>query len=540
MKCPSCGKWNRESLPACFYCGAALNTEDAGKEKAWQQEIERSAGVPKAHIQIDEQGNKTASEDSRDTLAQEMRDLQKRKAQGEAVQAELRIAGIEQGYDGSNRNTQTPEGRLNPFVDNLPEKTEKANQDERPARRVEIERKVDYDDYGEMLKQEAYEYNAQRLTRTGKVRRTRLMRKIAVIMILLAVAVVGIYFLWTGVLQNLFHSAKKNTIGDVVIGNSIDEDEKDITNTVYINASVLDDMRAHTIMIPAEEGSSIWIPELLQNYEVVGGYAVIEVADYTWYADEAGVTAETVNVTLNPYISTKAGEKRRMGVIQFEVDVPAAELLMITPDVLYTEVTSGRINIKFRVDENATVTVNGENYTSFINANENGLVDFYTDIQPIGINTFEIVANCQYYRENRVTLTVYRAPVSIDVHLDSTLSDRSINKKMTIRGSTVAGANIIVLTPYENMDLSNMASKGEFSFDAVFETIGNNEIQIEVSMNGVEPTIYTKTVYYLPPATDYSKMAWSMNKDYDYSDYLNLTELRVSKTQVYVCKGTFT
>ncbi|MBO2517844.1 MAG: hypothetical protein CW338_11360, partial [Clostridiales bacterium] len=221
----------------------------------------------------------------------------------------------------------------------------------------------------------------------------------------------------------------------------------------------------------------------------------------------------------------------------YTVEVPLSPLQLIRPDSTFTTVNSDTYNLRIKVDKNSTVFVNEENKTSFINTLEDGTVNITLNVQAIGANEFVIKTKCRYYRENVMTVTIWRDPVSIEVHLDTTLSDRSIQKTMTIKGTTLAGADLIVLSPYQNLDLSNMPTVGSFSFQAVFETIGNNDIIIQVSMDGIEPTIYTKSVYYIPPANEYSRMAWSMNKSYDYSDYLNLTELRVRKTQVYQCKG---
>ena len=84
MKCPQCGRWNRESLPRCFYCGEEL-PKPAGQEK---QDIQKTspvdAGPAKVYIQYTEEGRSTPTVDDRDQLAAEMKDLLARKRRGEA------------------------------------------------------------------------------------------------------------------------------------------------------------------------------------------------------------------------------------------------------------------------------------------------------------------------------------------------------------------------------------------------------------------------------------------------------------------------
>lgn len=246
-------------------------------------------------------------------------------------------------------------------------------------------------------------------------------------------------------------------------------------------------------------------------------------------------------MAIEPYLKTKAGEQEKMDTIQYTVEVPESPLVLITPDTGYAKTNDDRYTLRFRVDKNSTVKVNDNDYTSYINTLQDGEVNITLDIQPQHENKFVIETSCRYYRKNVKTVIIDRDPVTINIHLDKTMSDRSVEKVMQVRGSTLPGANLVVKSKYQNLDLSQMAASGDFSFEAIFDKIGDNEIIIQVSSDLVsEPTIYTKTIYYMPPAKEYSQMAWSMNKDYDYSDYLNQTELRIKKTQVYVCRGVIT
>ena len=88
MKCPECGQWNRASMPHCLRCGAPLNI-DAASRLSWKEDLKESGSSP-AYIRVDEYGHTDSTPDSRDILAEEMQDLKKRKAEGEARQRQLR------------------------------------------------------------------------------------------------------------------------------------------------------------------------------------------------------------------------------------------------------------------------------------------------------------------------------------------------------------------------------------------------------------------------------------------------------------------
>lgn len=523
MKCPNCGQWNRDTLDTCFKCGSELPKEEH-IDKSWKEFVEK-AGPGKVYIQVDENGDSSSMTDEKEAVAREMRDLQARKERGEAEQQKLRIAGAEQGFTPSGSALRGVNLRENPFS-NLEYLGPVGRTGVNGRDSSETEKRViNYDDYentadlGIVSSQRSRRY-ARKVnagTRNSNIGR---VLKMSAVCCVIAAALVCLYF-YAAV--PLIEKVKTN-----------DAD----TGEVRITASIVDDMSAHTIEIPGPDGYVIWIGgKIRKDYEIVGGYATVEILDSVWYEAEEGVKEQTIDVVLEPYLRTKTGEAKKMKTINYTVEVPLSPLQLIKPDSTYITVNNDTYNMRIKVDKKSTVFVNGEDKTSFINSLEDGTVNLPLNIQPIGDNKFTIVTRCRYYRENEITVTIHRDPVSIEVHLDTTLNDRSINDTMTIRGTTLAGADIVILSPYQNLNLSEMSSIGAFSFEAKFETIGNNDIMIQVSMDGIEPTIYTKSVYYMPGAGEYSKKAWSMNKQYDYSDYMNHTDLRVKKTQVYQCIG---
>ena len=91
------------------------------------------------------------------------------------------------------------------------------------------------------------------------------------------------------------------------------EEQKEDTEEIKAEVipSILNDMAAHTVRIPADEGAQIYIKELRKSYIAAGGYAEFTVADYIWYELESNIENETMEVSLTPYIKTSAGELRK-------------------------------------------------------------------------------------------------------------------------------------------------------------------------------------------------------------------------------------
>ena len=91
MKCPTCGQWNRASIPRCMKCGTPLASSPAGEDQtpSWRKDL-RDAQPPPSYVRIDQDGLDNDAPDSRDTLAGEMQDLKTRKTEGAQRQRRLR------------------------------------------------------------------------------------------------------------------------------------------------------------------------------------------------------------------------------------------------------------------------------------------------------------------------------------------------------------------------------------------------------------------------------------------------------------------
>ena len=538
MKCPNCGYWNRASFPRCFKCGTALTQQGNGESGAENRPELPQGGASKIYIQINEEGKATSSEDSRDQLAREMENLVARKQRGEMEHRRLRENSVRQGIAPSSRIAQTMTGRRTfpvPQHTSYIQDDGKVEGNVRPdAIPVSSQRVIGFDetDFPDTASRTIELPNGRRRGKKMKIYRHSFLRRFgkffAVALVLCAVALVGYDRVYKPYMER--------------------QRAQSLQERTEITPSILNEMPAHIIRLPGEEGQVYWITELKTSYPVVGGYATIEVADYKWYETMENITQETVTATISPYLRTAAGEQKQMQQITFQVDVPESPLELVSPSSPSTQTYRQLYEIQFQVARNSMVTINGADYSDLVN-NTNGLVTYQAPIDPIGDNVFVVTTRAQYCREKTETIVIYRKPQQIRLDLAADIATRwSPNKQqdartgewyepnMTIKGTTLTWATITVETPYVNLDTTELADKGTFSFDAVFPKIGYNTIKIVASAPGYEPSVVEHEVYYIPIADIYTRKAWSM-KD-QYTDYLNRSEERIAKTQIYQCDGT--
>ena len=118
-------------------------------------------------------------------------------------------------------------------------------------------------------------------------------------------------------------------------------------------------MAAHTIRIPAPEGSEIYIKELRRSFIVVGGYASFQVEDHLWYDGLEGEIPETMDVALTPYIRSGTGEQEAMPEVKYTISIPLSPLTLLKPDVPFVTVSTPIYNIQFHVLQQSQVFING-------------------------------------------------------------------------------------------------------------------------------------------------------------------------------------
>ena len=565
MKCPNCGKWNQANLPHCIYCGQELPNDAYGPQgvPAWQLELE-DRDRKNSYVRIDESGQEETTSDPRDTLASEMADLKSRKITGEQKQRMLREEAARRGMAPSGRSVRTtsnrgtffsayddPDTTLRPVAPELVEESEVAPDAKRVVpvkyrttysasqpedevygygntrRIVNIqhpdESETVYDGYHDtsaylpsFANQDEFE-NSMRLKNAAHSRKPRRHSGRRILRFVVLLGMLGV----AGWLALAF------VVPMLTADRDVDE------RTAVVIPTIRDDMAAHTVTIPGEDGQRITIRELRTSAIVTGGIATFDILDHVWYDNYEDYLQDTMTVTLTPYVITDSGKQQALEPIHYEIDIPLSPIELSTPDSPYQVVSTALYNIVFYVREGSTVTINGEDYSDLVNT-EGGKVSYNATVQPIGENNFEIRVRSQYCRENTLTVTLYREKQEIPLDLASDIGSTNDDGFMTVRGTTLPGAVVKVLSPYTDLDITNTAVDGSFSFVAKFDKIGENTIVITADYPGKATTRVEHIVTYVPNVDIYSRKAWSM-KDM-YTNYMDNLSTRVANQQIYICQ----
>lgn len=527
MKCPECGHWNRSSMPHCVFCGSPLNIDEASRI-LWKDSLKDNA-APTAYLRADEFGQTDSTPDERDTLAREMQKLKDRKIKGIQLQQRMRdtpsphddsgVAVLEKKSDSSAQSFTLLRRSVSDAA---------ARQESATRHRVRfmddtgsfIEART-YDplipDYpgGENRRQQKNYRSADPLIRKSSTDKRALFRNLVVISIIIAVLAGAGFLVWKVFLSN---NNQPHDNGDALI-----------------EASMLDDLSAHRIQIPGENGTSIYIKELHKSYPVEDGFATVEVADHIWYDTLQGVTDETMQVTLTPFLKTSSDTQKPLPVISYMIDIPPSPISLETPENLRTVVATTMSAIKIVVRPGSRVTVNGEDCSDTVNS-RTGEMTYNATVQPIGDNIFNIVVRSQYCRDNTLQVILYREPQEIPLDLAAGTYGTTNQDVMKVTATTLPGAFVEVSTPYSDMDISQLSTSGKFTFNAVFDHIGDNHIIITASYPGKKPSVVDHTVYYVPSVDVYTRKAWAMDAR-NYGDLIDRINVLSEKNQVYVIKG---
>lgn len=526
MKCPACGQWNRASFPRCVKCGAKLNIDEASRN-AWRSELHED-GQGKSYIRVDEFGNENHVPDRRDVLAHEMHDLKERKTEGEEAQSRLKRRRIEQDVspirfvrddNGQSEQTKTP-----PAANNIRSGSSDARENYHRMRIIDENGQIyNARAYDEQFDTSTYDRTTDRtigsvslagLASKKQQRRKKTKKFLCVLASLLLIAA-GIRFL-----PALLKTGETNNAGE---------------REPIINATILNELSAHEIKIPGEDGSQIYIRELHSSYMVIDGYATIEVADHTWYDNYEGSLDDTMNVTLTPFLKNASGTQTPLPVINYEIDIPLSPITLESPDSLRTTVATTMSAIRIVVRPGSKVTVNGNDFSDTVST-ETGEMSYNATVQPIGDNTYTFVVRSQYCRDNTLVVTLYREPQEIPLDLAVGTYGTTNKSTMKVTATTLPGAYVEVLSPYADLDITNLDTTGKFTFNAVFDSIGYNTIIIESSYAGKKTSRVEHQVYYLPPASEYTVKAWPLSED-GYSELLSNISVRAERHQVYLVTG---
>ena len=521
MKCTRCGHWNRATFTRCFKCGQQLLADTAVpvagvKTPDWQKDL-RDGGS--SYVYVNDIGEAQSVLDRREALAQHMADLKKRKIRGEQKQRELRTAGSRRGLSPSSLQVTRHTTRANFFTFDA---QESGRIRELTPHDSNLEPLTFFDSMDDSASMDINGYsfrfqnpndvNYRKIT-AHRIGFQRYLRSLLLAVSAAAILIAG--YLAYGEISRRRAAAQ-------------------VVREPIVTASMQDDLAAHTIMIPGEEGTQIYIRELRLSYEVSGGYATVEVPDHLWYDDFQDYLQSTMTVVITPSQKMPNGQQKPLPTISYDVDIPLSTIELLSPDITRLEVSVMMYTIVFRVQENSTVYINNENLTDMVNLD--GEVTYNATVQPIGDNLFVISVRSQHCRENKVSLVLYRAKQEIPLDLASDTSQRSSSKNMMISATTIPGSVVNVQTPHTDLDITHIDATGSFSFYAVFDHIGYNTITVTADYPGKEQSVLNHVVYYVPPAAEYTRTAWDVLDNY--ADLLANNAMRVSQTRNYVCKGT--
>ena len=535
MKCPECGQWNRASMPHCIQCGAPLNIDEASRLQ-WKDKL-KDGGPSTAYLRADEFGQVDATPDARDSLAGEMQDLKKRKREGAERQSRLNEKKRERSAS-EVVVTEEPASAIRSRRarhDDVPQtavRIQTSSRNDR-ARREEsaIWHKVRFmDENGAFAESRTYDPAPSGTYTQGTgswhlagplgkqiappPEHKHVFLKVLLAVILLSAIGAGGYF------------GYKALAGDN--GPAINKD-------AIVTASLMDDLAAHTVLIPGEDGTNIYIRELHASYPVIDGFATIEVADHTWYDNLEGALDETMDVTLTPFLKTASGKQTPLDLVTYQITIPLSPITLESPDALRTTVSTTMSAIKIVVRPGSRVMVNDKDCSDTVNS-ETGEMSYNAMVQPIGDNPYKITVRSQYCRENTLTIVLYREKQEVPLDLSVGTYGTTDQKNMKVTATTLPGAYVEVLTPHADLNITDLDSTGKFSFNAVFDHIGYNTISIKASYGNKKPSIVNHEVYYLPPADEYTKKAWPLTAE-GYSELLNNLSVRIANNQVYVVKG---
>ena len=549
MRCPKCDQWNRASLPRCMRCGAELTA--AEDTPSWRKTL-RDSNAGKAYIRVDEDGDVAVTPDDREVLAAEMTELKARKEAGAALQQRMREESDLHGAATAHvQMTGWSEAPADPFADIVEEgvTTPSARPHTAPTAPVDEPRRArnprgtrvvlnpthwedsrSYDPIVEDMNQRNVFQHAPVL-RDQKLpsRRTSYRRVIRTVTWLLALGVVCLigFFGYT-----------------VYANQRAEEAEK---NRARVTATILDDLAAHTILIPGKEQESIFISneEIRTSYPVVGGFATIEIPDYVWYEDQASLTQESMDITLIPYRKSTGGSMTPMDPITYTISIPTSPIELISPSATRTEVTTAMYSISLKVRPGSQVIISraaGNTTNLEVNVtdtvSENGELTYNANVQPLGDNVFNIRVRSPYCRESSITLVLYREYQEIPLDLAATTYTTTNMQILPISCTTLPGADVQILSAHSDLKITNLDTTGEFTFNAIFDKIGYNTISITASYPGKKTSQVDYVIYYVPSPDTYTTKAWPLNASAEYSELLSNIQTRAARQQVYLAVGT--
>lgn len=289
-----------------------------------------------------------------------------------------------------------------------------------------------------------------------------------------------------------------------------------------------DGRTGHAITFYGHDGDVIYIEELDKRYMIVGGEAVVKVADAEWF-QIAGVSASSAQIALTAVQTSEQGEKTLLPIVSFDVEMPVSPLTIVSPTEKYVTTMSSVYDLQLTVVYGSTVLVDGEDVTGMVD--RQGNLSVSVAVYPQGENPVSILVQTPNHLETREDLVFYRQPMDINLEISSATAFTSEREQMVVRGAVDPEAQLTIESNYDASTLS-VDEKGNFSFVALFDHYGDNTVTLRAAKAGCTDSVVSFNVYYVPAIGEYSRKAWKM-------DYQNLIYCwQEWDGRVFNCTGT--
>lgn len=482
MKCPTCGTENKSTNKACFRCGHVLDDTvlqpKGNANSLWYNSSERKIKPAPPPFWGDTKGKPTYAEDN-DFIV-----LHDESSDSNAAQ------------DLVERGAPVPDNR---------QKLERA----RGKREVNVI----------VPARPAPFVEAPRRARRYKVRLPRLVFVTIVILAVFAGLGYGAFTLYKAAVnagsQLLAKRSGTATIQDPLV-------EK----------ALIDGESWHRITFFGQDGDMVLVENPKRTLKIENGKAELMLDDQGYIPDN--LSQDKVTVSLEAMIIAPDGKETKITIQPYDIEVPLAPLKIVLPQQQDMTTDSDSIVVKIKVTPGSTrVMIGSNNVTDNVSAD--GYVSQSVALDADKTNNIQISVETAKYRKNVYELKVDRPVMEVPIRLNAdTLKQSGVNiytNSVSIAGSTDPGVQITTDAKLGGNGKISVKSSGIFSFTAVLQRWGNNDITITATAADGHTSKLVHTVYHAPEMGSYTKHAQVV----DYSYLLSTVDKQIGR--VYMIQG---
>ena len=263
----------------------------------------------------------------------------------------------------------------------------------------------------------------------------------------------------------------------------------------------------HTLTYYGEKGDIIYIPELQKNYTIESTNVRIAIPDRTFTVEDPN--AATITVELHPVLYPLGKKSQELEIVSYAIQIPLSPLAVLQPEDGHGKTYQSFYLIKVQVDPGSTVSINGNDVTDLIDA-EN-IISHNVEVEPIGSNRIGISVSTPGYRTHTKHVVVERPYMDIPIEISTNAPISSTARAVTITGKTTPGASLQVSPSVESVSVED---DGEFTIKIKMTKYGENAYTLTASMPGKESSSIDHSIVYSPNLDEYSRNAWKMEYDH--------------------------